>query len=142
MSHSYIPVKLRQFATKQARYLCSYCQTAQKIVGADFTIDHIVPEALGGQTTADNLCLACWQCNLAKGDRITGLDPTTGQLERIFHPLQQRWSEHFQWVNDGLLIQGVTPTGRATVYALDLNRTPLVRSRTLWIAAGWHPPQV
>jgi len=74
-------------------------------------------------------------------DRIVALDPDTGILARLFHPNQQRWQEHFAWFENGLLIVGLTPTGRATINVLQLNRSPLVKSRQLWISAGWHPPQ-
>jgi hypothetical protein len=38
------------------------------------------------------------------------------------------------------LIVGLTPTGRATIEALKLNREPLVNLRRLLYAAGEHPP--
>jgi hypothetical protein len=45
------------------------------------------------------------------------------------------------WSADGLQIVGRTPTGRATVAALQLNNVIAVTVRRSWIAAGWHPPQ-
>lgn len=33
-------------------------------------LDHVIPERLGGPTTADNLVLACRSCNRRKGTRI------------------------------------------------------------------------
>jgi len=104
-------------------------------------VDHIIPESLGGAAEPDNLCLACWGCNLFKRDRIAALDPETGVMARLFHPLAQIWHEHFVWQVDDLLIVGLTPTGRATVNALHLNRIPLVNARGLWLKIGWHPPK-
>ena len=49
---------LRQEVTDRARGRCEYCQTQQVIV-VSMEIDHIVPESAGGETTFDNLCLAC-----------------------------------------------------------------------------------
>lgn len=141
MSITPIPDTLRRQITERDHYRCSYCRTAEKVAGDEFIIDHILPEALGGLTEAPNLCLACWRCNLIKGKRIVGLDPLSNQLERFYHPVNQQWYDHFVWIEDGLLIQGTTPTGRATVYTLQLNRSRLVESRKLWIAAGWHPPR-
>jgi len=141
MSQTHISSTLRQLVAERSGYSCSYCLTAQDIVGASFTIDHIVPEALGGTTTADNLCLACWSCNLIKGSRIAAIDPQTNEMARLFDPNTQKWNEHFTWQADGLLIIGLTPTGRATVHGLKLNRPPLINARRLWIKAGWHPPQ-
>ncbi len=141
MSRTYVPVALRRQLDERDRLLCSYCRTAQKVVGGELTVDHIVPEALGGPTALHNLCLACTRCNLLKGDRIVGLDPVTGMLERLYHPVQEQWTDHFAWAEGGVLVQGLTATGRATIQALQLNRVLLVESRKLWIAAGWHPPQ-
>jgi len=42
---------------------------------------------------------------------------------------------------DGTFIVGQTPTGRATIIALHLNRASLVKARQLWAEAGWHPPE-
>ncbi len=141
MSVTYISSALRRQISEQDRYLCCYCRTAEKIIGGEFTVDHIIPESLGGSSEAHNLCLACWRCNLIKGNRIVGSDPLSEELERSYHPVEQRWLEHFAWVKDALLVQGLTPTGRATVHALLLNRSKLVASRQLWVAADWHPPQ-
>ncbi|HSN76100.1 MAG TPA: HNH endonuclease [Anaerolineae bacterium] len=141
MSRAVISAALRQAVAEASRYRCAYCQTSERIAGAEHTIDHIIPESLGGSTTPDNLCLACWRCNLIKRDRITAIDPQSGYSVRLFHPNRQIWHDHFAWQEHGLLVAGLTPTGRATVNALRLNRASLVRSRQLWIEAGWHPPQ-
>lgn len=119
---------------------CGYCQSQQQLMGVSLTIDHIIPQSLGGASTLENLCLACWDCNLAKSDRLTVADPLTGIAARIFNPQKQVWNEHFQWQGNGTHIYGLTATGRATVVALKLNRPQLVESRVYWIEAGWHPP--
>ncbi len=136
----YIPPSLRRSVAEKSLHRCCYCLTSELIVGAEFTLDHIIPQSLGGPTSIENLCLACWGCNLHKQDRIVALDSDTGLLVRLFHPNQQSWQEHFVWFENGLLIIGVTPTGRSTLNAIQLNRPALVKSRQLWISAGWHPP--
>jgi hypothetical protein len=141
MSNTYIPRSLRLSVAERSGYRCSYCQTAQELTGAEFTIGHIVPESLGGATTGDNLCLSCWLCNAVKNDRIAGIDPESGLMTPLYNPYTQRWTEYFYWVEDGLSIVGLTPTGRATVNAIKLNRPSLVISRRLWVGAGWHPPR-
>jgi hypothetical protein len=50
------------------------------------------------------------------------------------------WHAHFRWTDDGTEIVGLSPTGRATVVALKLNRAPLRRARRRWVRADWHPP--
>lgn len=140
MSQTAIAPALRKLVADRARHCCCYCLTQEEIVGIQFTVDHVVAESLGGQTTADNLCLACWDCNLIKNNRIAALDPDTGMRVALFHPNQQRWEEHFVWVEQGALLVGVTANGRATIEALRLNRPLLVQARKRWISAGWHPP--
>ena len=103
-------------------------------------IEHLLPEALGGQTRRTNLWAACRQCNVLKSDRVEALDPVTGLAVKLFNPREQRWSEHFAWVEGGARVAGLTATGRATLLALRLNRPLLVRARQRWVAAGWHPP--
>jgi 5-methylcytosine-specific restriction endonuclease McrA len=46
---------------------CAYCQTAVENTGQPLTIDHIIPQAQGGQTDFGNLCFACRRCNEYKG---------------------------------------------------------------------------
>ncbi|MCX7419423.1 MAG: HNH endonuclease signature motif containing protein [Planctomycetia bacterium] len=106
-----------------------------------FEIDHVIPESLGGLTVRENLCLSCSSCNDRKNCRTAAIDPTTGQLTPLFHPRRQTWSQHFQWRDDGLRIEGLTPVGRATVLALQLNNTVLVTARRSWVRVGWHPPK-
>jgi hypothetical protein len=46
----------------------------------------------------------------------------------------------FGWSDDFTLIVGLTPIGRATVEALQLNREGLVNLRQVLYAMGIHPP--
>jgi len=104
------------------------------------SVDHIIPQALGGSDELNNLCLACWDCNRIKQTHVTGIDPHTGQRVSLYDPGRQLWDEHFAWGEDATLIVGLTPAGRATIVQLQLNRPILVRARERWIRAGWHPP--
>jgi hypothetical protein len=110
------------------------------VIGVPMDVEHIIPEVLGGLTEEANLWLACSLCNSHKSDRIAALDPLTDEIVSLFDPRRQVWHEHFAWEDDGAIIAGRTPAGRATVIALNLNRPALVRSRRLWVIAGWHPP--
>lgn len=130
----------RREVARRAGHACSYCRSLETVVGASFTVDHIIPQALGGGDALDNLCLACWDCNRLKNIHITGIDLQTGERVPLFNPVTQVWEEHFAWDAQGKLIVGRTPIGRATVNQLQLNRSILVRARELWIQAGWHPP--
>lgn len=104
-------------------------------------IDHIIPEAAGGPSTEDNLWLACCVCNNAKGAQTSRVDLVTSAEALLFNPRKQVWVEHFAWSKDGTLIIGLTPTGRVTVLALQLNAPFRVHTRQRWVAVGWHPPR-
>ena len=140
MSKSHISAQVRHQVAGHSRYRCGYCQSQQYLIGIQLTVEHIVPESLGGDTTLDNLCLACWDCNLIKGNRIAAIDPQSGIRVRLFHPNNQKWTEHFHWHHDNIRIMGLTPTGRATVGLIKLNRPVLLHARRFWRDAGWHPP--
>jgi len=141
MSPTHIPLILRQRVADYFAHRCGYCQTAERVVGTPFEMDHIIPESQGGVTTEENLCLACSPCNNYKADHTTALDPITGETVPLFNPRQHQWREHFAWTVDGDLVVGLTAIGRATVIALHLNRATFVRARRLWVTAGWHPPR-
>ena len=109
---------------------------------ARLEIEHIVPLACGGTDDAANLWLACPICNGHKSDKTLAPDPDTGALVTLFNPRVQAWADHFQWINGGLRIAGLTPIGRATVKALHLSDdVAAIEVRSYWILAGWHPPQ-
>lgn len=80
-------------------------------------------------------------CNRYKATRQSVEDPETEQLAPLFHPQQDDWHEHFSWSSDAAEIVGQTPTGRATIVALRMNRAQLVRVRHMWTAIGEHPPE-
>lgn len=142
MSKSPISAQLREQVRRRAELplRCGYCQSQELVTGVQLTIDHILPESLGGVSTLDNLCLACWECNLRKGSRVSGFDDQTQSELRLFNPVVDEWNAHFAWSPDGIVIQGLTAIGRATIATLQLNRSSLTRSRKLWRVAGWHPP--
>jgi hypothetical protein len=87
-----------------------------------------------------NLALACRGCNLYKSDKTTAIDPISNRTVPLFHPRRQQWNDHFSWNQDGTQIVGLTPIGRATVAALNLNREGLVNLRRTLHQCGEHPP--
>src|SRR5205823_14284397 len=82
--------------------------------------------------------IACPGCNLHKADRTTAVDPATGEQVPLFHPIRQRWSEHFRF--KGYEMEGWTPVGRATVAMLNLNHVRRQRIREVEEAFGLYPP--
>ncbi|MEH2400474.1 HNH endonuclease signature motif containing protein [Nostoc sp.] len=135
----------RQFVRERAKYLCEYCHSPERSSSDRFTIDHLVPQSLGGSDEDDNLALACRRCNERHYNFTTGIDPQTQQEVALFNPRQQPWVDHFIWTGDGLKIIGKSATGRATCHRLDINdefhnQGFIQASRQLWIQGGWHPP--
>jgi len=109
---------------------------------ARLEIEHIIPLAKGGNDDETNLWLACPICNGHKSDKTEDFDPITQTVVSLFNPRRQAWWDHFCWTEDGLRIEGMTPTGRATVAALHLSDDPdALAVRSYWVLAGWHPPK-
>jgi hypothetical protein len=102
---------------------CEYCRLPQAGQEARFHVDHVVPLAAGGPSSTDNLALACVSCSLRKGARRFAVDPQSQEQAPLFNPRAEPWEKHFMW--RGAEIVGLTPTGRATVSALAMNR-PLI----------------
>ncbi|MCP4656859.1 MAG: HNH endonuclease, partial [bacterium] len=102
--------------------------------------EHIHPRIRGGNHGFDNLAFACLGCNGHKHAKTEAVDPVTGKLAPLFNPRRQKWKDHFGWSSDYTLVLGQSPTGRATVDALHLNRDGQVNLRHLLYAAGVHPP--
>jgi hypothetical protein len=137
----YISNELRQQINQTDKQTCCYCQTTQLNSGIPLTIDHIKPRSEGGETSFENLCLACRSCNEFKSNQAKVADPVTGETVLLFHPRQQNWADHFVWSADGIRLEGKTPVGRATVVALRMNNAVIMAARERWVISGWHPPQ-
>jgi hypothetical protein len=136
----YISVELQRQIRSHFANCCAYCQTAESLTITTFEFEHILPFSRGGETIFENLCLACPSCNRYKAVRQTATDPTSQEEVSLFHPQQQAWVDHFEWNGEATEIIGLTPTGRATVIALKMNRPQLLRVRKMWIKMGEHPP--
>ena len=133
-----VPEALSRAVRERARGRCQYCLMHESLQGATFHVEHINPRSKGGESTLENLALACPRCNLHKADRTTAPDPVTGKQVALFHPLQQQWSEHFRF--KGHEMEGLTAIGRATVVLLDLNHLRRQRIRQVEGSFGLYPP--
>jgi len=140
MSNSRLSSALRQRVAATSLYRCGYCLTSQRIIGPLLEIDHYIPESKGGISEEENLWLVCPMCNSRKSDHIDAIDSESLTRVPIFNPRQQQWKDHFTWIEDGTVIQGLTAIGRATVLLLQMNHPDIVSARQLWVSVGWHPP--
>ena len=129
--------QLMELVWRRADFRCEYCHSPARLSGLNFQIDHIIAEKHGGPTDAENLALSCIYCNSYKGANLSGIDPVTGEIARLFHPRRDRWDEHFGW--QGPVLVGRTSIGRATVVVLRINDPTAVALRRLFMRAGAFP---
>jgi len=142
MSESRVTSEQKKKVAERARHCCEYCRSQARFAIQAFSVEHIIPKSQGGMTTLENFALACQGCNNHKYNKTEGADPINGRIVSLYHPRKHRWNEHFAWNDDFTLIIGLTPTGRATVESLQLNRDGLVNLRKVLYAMGEHPPTV
>ncbi len=113
----------------RAKDSCEYCQLRQDDSPlAALHVEHIIPKVHGGTDDLDNLALACIDCNLHKGTNLTGIDPNTSEITKLFHPRRDEWSEQFKW--DGNYVVGKTAVGRTTVRVLNMNSEDQITLRS------------
>jgi len=127
--------EVRHFVRRRAGACCEYCRFHENDLPLwPFHLDHIVAAQHFGTSDPDNLAWACQRCNLCKGANLTAVDPDSAQIVRLFNPRADRWADHF--VLDGERIAGLTPTGRATVWLLQMNCQDRMELRSELSAAG------
>ncbi|MBC8135804.1 MAG: HNH endonuclease [Fibrella sp.] len=131
---------LRNAVQLRANDLCEYCRCPATHTTDVFEVEHIHPEARGGTDDLSNLAFSCSGCNTFKQAATVAVDPETEQEASLFHPRLQTWKDHFEWDNSRTIAVGITPTGRATVERLRINRESGVNLRRVLLGAGLHPP--
>lgn len=131
---------LKRWVRQRAHDCCEYCLSQEAFSTDPFADDHIMPQVQGGTSDANNLAFSCLGCNGHKFTATKARDPLTGAMAPLFHPRTDRWKDHFAWEGNFSLMVGRTPTGRATVERLLLNRPNLVNLRTALATLGKHPP--
>ncbi len=150
--------EVRAVVRLRARDACEYCLLPTTSV---FHVEHIIPPGLwsdymsgrlpgvapqpgrGGPDHIDNYAWSCPFCNGRKKDRVV-LGLGRGAT-RFFDPRYDRWPDHFVFLPASayLLIEGVSPEGKATEIGLGLNEGgtdgPL-GTRHVLIVKGEYPP--
>jgi HNH endonuclease len=136
-----ISQKTKRLVFERAGFICEYCLALLAYSPQPFEAEHITPVSKNGGDDLDNLACACGGCNGSKYNKVQSADPFDGQIVPLFHPRQMSWYEHFIWSPDFLNVIGITPIGRATVEALELNRIGLINFRRALSKLGVHPPK-
>lgn len=134
MSKTYISIALRRLVHDRAAHACEYCLMPEIAVFVPHEVDHVIAEKHGGQTDENNLALACTICNKHKGSDLASIDPSNGEIVRLYQPSHDRWRDHFQ-LEDGEILP-LTAIGRVTVRLLQMNRSERVEERRLLLQAG------
>jgi hypothetical protein len=121
---------LAQLVRDRAGNACEYC----RLPAPPFHLEHIIAKQHGGPTIESNLALACVRCNYHKGPNLSGIDPISGDIVRLFHPRKDEWSDHFRWRGAELL--GQSREGRATIAVLEINHPIRIELRQQLISEG------
>lgn len=95
-----VPVSLAPFCRKNLfrrdRHTCQYCGV--RPVGAELSIDHVIPRSQGGRTSWENCVLSCRRCNHKKRNRT----PAQAGMRLLSTPTQPRWNPLFELSADSI----------------------------------------
>jgi hypothetical protein len=121
---------------ERAHHQCEYCHAPESIFNAVFEVEHITPVAGGGTDSEENLALVYRSCNSFKGNRSSYMDSETNKEERLYHPRQDRWEEHFFVSSESCEIVPLTAIGRVTAICLKVNSRAQLTARQFWVQLG------
>jgi hypothetical protein len=142
MADARISAAVRSIVHNRLNGCCEYCWSQVDFSPDSFSVEHIIPRIKGGTDDLENLALACQGCNNNKFTATESIDPISGLITPLYHPRRDTWAEHFVWSKDFLEIVGKTPTARATISRLRLNRLGVVNLRGALKAINHHPPKL
>ena len=75
----------RKMVLARDNYTCQYC--GRQFPKSELTIDHVIPKSRGGETTWDNVVVACRRCNQRKGNRT----PKEAGMKLLREPYEPRY---------------------------------------------------
>ncbi|MEV6730680.1 HNH endonuclease [Streptomyces sp. NPDC051364] len=125
--------RLRYEILRRDNHTCRYCGAAAPAV--PLRIDHVVPVALGGTDTADNLVTSCEPCNNGKSSSTVGADLVADVAEDAI-----RWAAAMQRAADNLLEQEKPKQEYRQVFLAQWNawgRGEGAARQTFPLPAGW-----
>lgn len=133
-----MPSSLRQLVRDRAGARCEYCHLPDfAALASTFHVEHVIAKQHRGSDEPANRAWSCHRCNFSKGPNLSGVDPLTDNVVRLFDPRRQAWTRHFEWL--GALLVGRTQTGRATIAVLDMNDPQRVELRQMLMDDGDWP---
>lgn len=132
-----ISVAVRFLVTERAARRCEYCLLHEDDSFTPHQVDHVISRKHGGDSSPANLALACARCNAWKGSDIASMGDDPHRIVPLFHPRNDRWSDHFRL--EGGTIVPLTERGTATVRLLKLNDHGRVTERQVLIRCKRYP---
>ena len=63
MARRYITATEQRTIIERAQSRCEYCQSWMSYATQSFVFEHVIPVSDGGETTLENVALACGGCN-------------------------------------------------------------------------------
>lgn len=72
----------------RAMHRCKYYHAPEFVFNFPFEVEHIIPLCRRGVNGESNLALAYHFCNLRKGIRTSGIEPSSNTEICFFHPRQ------------------------------------------------------
>ena len=127
--------RIRQQVRARATGRCEYCRLPDWLEFAGpFHVEYVIARQHAGGSEMANLAWACSRCNAHKGTNLTAIDPDGTGIVALFNPRKNSWQDHFGL--DAAHIQGLTASGRATVWLLQTNSERRLELRSELIAAG------
>ncbi|MSU62986.1 MAG: HNH endonuclease [Pedosphaera sp.] len=133
----WVPNELRQLVAARAGSICEYCLIHESDTHLGCEVDHIISEKHDGPTVVENLAYACFYCNRHKGSDVASINPESGEVVRLFNPLKDVWSEHFQL--RGGRIEWRSRIGEATARLMGFNLMERMLEREALRADGKFP---
>ena len=124
----YVSEKMRRAVAERAGYICEYCRLPQTNPLLKHHVEHISSVKHGGETSLENLALACPACNRNKGSDVSAFDPESANYTAFFNPRQDDWAEHFRILETGK-IKPLTAEARVTVKILRINDEARIEER-------------
>jgi hypothetical protein len=107
---------------------CGYCGVSDVDAGGEFTVDHYIPTAAGGDDSDDNLVYCCFRCNLYKASFVPSeVDILAGRV--VLHPSRDSAEQHWRLNERTGQLEAISETGRFHIAILHLNRPALVAYR-------------
>ena len=102
MARKYLSKKIRFEVFKRDDFKCVYCwKTPQDDI--KLQVDHIIPVAEWWQNEIENLCSACWDCNIGKWKRMLNKKQTNRDLKKEIKEMKEQQEilkEYYQFLSE------------------------------------------